>query len=310
MKFVVLAVVALILIVAGVWHFSQPGSNVGNISSPGKVLESKVEAKVNPKDGLKYAWIPPGTFQMGCSPGDNECQGDEKPPHQVTVTKGFWMGQTEVTVGAYKRFAGATGRQMPPEPGHFNAGWGDKAMPIVEVTWDDAQAYCSWAGGRLPTEAEWEYAARGGSTAARYGDLDEIAWYVGNSGRQRGSVFPRLDSARIDKEGQANYEKRLKQNRNGMHEVGVKHPNGFGLYDMLGNVWEWVNDWWEWDQSYYENSPSQDPTGPASGQMRVLRGGSWVDGPRTVSVSHRFWALPADSSVTVGFRCGGEVAGP
>ncbi len=73
----------------------------------------------NPKDGLKYVWIPPGTFMMGCSPGDNECQANEKPAHQVTITKGFWMGQTEVTVGAYKRFAGATGRQMPPEP-NFN----------------------------------------------------------------------------------------------------------------------------------------------------------------------------------------------
>ena len=71
----------------------------------------------NPKDGLKYVWIPPGTFMMGCSPGDNECQRDEKPPHQVTITKGFWMGQTEVTVAAYRRFAGSTGAQMPPRTG-------------------------------------------------------------------------------------------------------------------------------------------------------------------------------------------------
>jgi serine/threonine-protein kinase len=116
MKFVAIAVVALIFIVAGVWYLSQHGSKLGNISSPGKAVESKGEAKVNPKDGLKYVWIPPGTFQMGCSPGDTECGDDEKPPHQVTITKGFWLGQTAVTVGAYKRFAASPGKAMPEAP--------------------------------------------------------------------------------------------------------------------------------------------------------------------------------------------------
>ena len=80
---------------------------------------------------------------MGCSPGDNECEDDEKPPHQVTITKGFWLGQTEVTVGAYKRFAAATGKAMPTELRDFNPGWSNEQMPIVNVTWDDAQAYCA-----------------------------------------------------------------------------------------------------------------------------------------------------------------------
>jgi len=235
---------------------------------PGAVRE-------NPKDGLNYVWIPPGSFRMGCPPGDNECGSDEKPSHQVTISKGFWIGQTEVTVGAYKRFAAATGRQMPPVP-NFNSSWANDGMPIVNVTWNDAHDFCAWAGGWLPTEAEWEYAARGGSTEARYGPIDEVAWYSANSG------------------GRA-------------HPAGEKRANGFGLYDVLGNVWEWVNDWY--DQNYYQNSPSQDPSGPASGQQRVLRGASWNNNPRVVRVSNRFRYNPAGSYL-LGVRCGREVAGP
>jgi formylglycine-generating enzyme required for sulfatase activity len=174
-------------------------------------------------------------------------------------------------------------------------------MPIVDVTWDDAQAYCSWAGGRLPTEAEWEYAARAGSTASRYGDLDGIAWYGDNSGSQR------LDSTRGWNEDQANYVKRLKENSNGMHEVGQKRANEFGLFDMLGNVWEWVND--RYDESYYQNSPFQNPTGPTNGVYWGLRGGSWKESTRFVRVSYRQRNVPGDWEY-IGFRCGGEVFAP
>jgi|SRR5579862_6779532 len=269
------------------------------ITPPGAVRE-------NPKDGLKYVWIPSGRFSMGCSPGDKWCQDSEKPVHKVILTKGFWLGQTEVTVGAYKRFASVTARQMPIEPviggRQLNPGWGKEAMPIVDVTWDDAQAYCRWAGGRLPTEAEWEYAARAGSPAANYGDLDEIAWYADNSGRER------LDSPKIWQKDPGHYANRLNENGNGTHEVAQKRANGFGLYDVLGNVWEWVNDWY--DQNYYQNSPPQDPSGPVSGQERVLRGGNWYFGPRVVRVSVRHQSDPALIYPGVGFRCGGEVFAP
>jgi serine/threonine-protein kinase len=235
---------------------------------------SRPESRVNPIDGLTYMWIPPGSFQMGCSPGDTECQDDEKPPHQVTITKGFWLGQTEVTVGAYKRFAMAVGKAMPPTPA-FNPAWRNEQMPMVNVSWDNARAYCVWARGRLPTEAEWEYAARAGGTEVRYGSLDEVAWYHANSGRQT-------------------------------HPVGEKRANGFGLCDMLGNVWEWVNDWY--DENYYRNSLSQDPPGPATGHGRVLRGGSWRNGPSNVRLPKRYGNVPSSvGDDNYGFRCAGEV---
>jgi formylglycine-generating enzyme required for sulfatase activity len=204
------------------------------------------------------------------------------PAHQVTITKGFWLGQTEVTVEAYKRFAAAKIKDLPPAP-NFNQGWRNEGMPIVNVSWDDAQAYCAWAGGRLPTEAEWEYAARGEeSTEAPYGPfdrnkVDNVAWDSHNSGGKT-------------------------------HEVHQKWPNGFGLYDMLGNALEWVNDWYQ--QSYYQNSPPQDPAGPAGGPWRVLRGGSWADFPEDVRVSDRKWDSPGNRSVSTGFRCGVELFAP
>ena len=295
-KYVGLGFLLLSVIAVGIWHFShsgpEPPPNVPSPSSGAAVPTGQqarvkapvtepgsapAEAKVNPKDGLKYVWIPPGSFQMGCSPGDAECGDVEKPAHQVTITKGFWMGQTEVTVAAYRRFAGSTGAQMPPAP-NFNEGWSNQDMPIVNVSWNAATAFCGWAGGRLPTEAEWEYAARAGSMGERYGPLDEVAWYWNNGGGKT-------------------------------HEVALKRPNAWNLYDTLGNVWEWVNDWF--DPNYYQHSPSQDPPGPASGESRILRGGSLVVDPGDVRVSFRFKDYPGGMYDGVyGFRCGGEVLDP
>jgi formylglycine-generating enzyme required for sulfatase activity len=254
--------------------------------------------RVNSKDGLKYVWIPPGSFEMGCSTGDNECFEEEKPAHQVTITKGFWLGQTPVTAGAYKRFASETGRAMPPEPklgnNALNPGWGNEQMPIVNVTWDESEAYCQWAGGRLPTEAQWEYAARAGSGQARYGPLDDVAWYVDNSGRER------IDSARWSQDS-SHYGDRLAANGNTIHPVGLKRPNDWRLYDTLGNFWEWVDDWY--DQKYYQNSPAVDPAGPAGGEFRVRRGGSWLNFPWLVRVSVRLRYDPGYLLVNYGCRC-------
>jgi sulfatase modifying factor 1 len=247
----------------------EPPAKAHASPPPGQVAE-------NLQDGLKWVWIPPGAFMMGCSPGDNECGADEKPLHRVTIARGFWIGQTEVTVGAYKKFAGSSGRQMPGTAA-FNKAWTNDNMPMVNVAWDDAQAYCAWTGGALPTEAEWEYAARGGSTEARYGNLDDIAWYDQDSG------------------GQA-------------HDVAQKRVNGFGLYDMLGNVWEWANDFY--DPSYYQSSPAQDPPGPPNGEHRALLGGSWNSYGGSVRVSVRGGVDPTNFGFDTGFRCVGEVANP
>ncbi len=240
----------------------------------------------NPRDGLKYNWIPPGTFQMGCSPGDTECSPVEKPAHRVTISRGFWVGQTEVTVGAYKRFAATSGRQMPSTPSS-NKDWTNDKMPIVNVSWDDAQAYCKWAGGRLPTQAQWEYAARGGSTKGRYGPLDDIAWYADNSGRQR------LDSATLWDLSQENYLKRLEDNGNGVHQVGQKRPNGYGLYDMLGNVWEWASD----------TVVVADLDLRHKANYHVLRGGGWRARPWVVRVSDFTAVNPGERFDDTGLRC-------
>ena len=226
--------------------------------------------RVNPQDALKYVWITPGNFLMGCSLGDNDCSDPEKPAHQVTLRGAYWMGQTEVTVGAYKRFVEAAKAKMPPTTPKLDRGWKKDGFPMVDVIWDEANHYCAWAGGRLPTEAEWEYAARGGSPQARYGSLSEIAWSKENAG-------------------------------NLTHEVAGKQANGYGLFDMLGNVWEWVNDWY--DPNYYHSGAAQDPLGPASGQEKVLRGGSWIVDSKLLRVSDRYSIKPDARSDYFGFRC-------
>jgi formylglycine-generating enzyme required for sulfatase activity len=217
--------------------------------------KSDVKTTKDLKDGLLYVWIPPGTFTMGCSAGDKECFNEELPAHRVTISKGFWMGQAEVTIGAYKSFAGIAEVDIgKPSSATAKPVDAESQMPVVVVTWDEARDYCSWAGGRLPTEAEWEYAARGGSKEARYAELDQVAWYQNNSG-------------------------------NRTHLVSQKRPNGFGLFDVLGNAWEWVNDWY--DGSYYSKSPEVDPAGPDTGTMHVLRGGSWMNTANLLRLSDR-----------------------
>ncbi len=272
----------LALAVSDVLSRAAPRPVVAAADPPG-------QTRVNPKDGLSYVWIPPGKFMMGCSPGDGECFDDEKPAHEVSITRGFWMGQTPVTEAAYARFARAAGKSVRES--------GNPDLPAVNVSWDDAKAYCDWAGMRLPTEAEWEYAARAGTTGPRYGELEAVAWYGDNSGKKL------LDTAKLWKDDRDNYSKVLRENGNRVHPVGGKHPNAWGLHDTLGNVWEWVADW----HGNYEAKAATDPSGPKEGRYRVLRGGSWADYPRYVRVSDRLRVVPADRGGGIGFRCAGEL---
>jgi len=188
----------------------------------------------------------------------------------VTISKGFWLGQTPVTLGAYRKFAQAKGRSLPPAPSFAQ----DESHPVVNVDWEDAKAYCAWAGSRLPTEAEWEYAARAGSTAARPGELDQIAWYGSNS------------------EGHT-------------HPVATKASNQWELYDVLGNVWEWCADWF--DPDWYQKREEKDPSGPSTGEFRVVRGGSWRYVARFARVSVRYRNEPDGRLNSIGFRCVREV---
>jgi formylglycine-generating enzyme required for sulfatase activity len=259
--------IGILCILGGAGYFARRNSVRQNSQAPITAPPNPGDTKVNSKDGLSYIWIPPGTFQMGCLPENKSpesgCENYEQPAHTVTISTGFWMGQTEVTQAAYQRVMGTN-------PSNFH---GDK-LPVEQVSWGNANTYCSTVGMRLPTEAEWEYAARAGSTADRYGDPGDIAWHAANSNHET-------------------------------HEVGQKEPNAWKLYDMLGNAWEWVGDWY--DASYYSQSPSQDPRGPSSGRYRVLRGGSANDLPLVMRASYRFKIDPREGyNYFAGFRCVGE----
>ena len=244
------------------------------------LLASPAPARPGPGESTRFApaetdmvLIPGGTFVMGCAATDGECFEDEKPARRVTVTQGFWMDVSEVTVAAYRRFARATGRSMPPAPSWVLA----DSQPVTNVTWDDAATFCGWAGGRLPTEAEWEYAARGGNESWKYPwgatvSHDNANW-DGSDGRDRWSrVAP----------------------------VGSFEPNAFGLLDMAGNAWEWTGDWF--DARTYSASPAVDPGGPPSGTLRVVRGGAWNAPASYCRSATRLPLEPTHKCFNTGFR--------
>jgi sulfatase modifying factor 1 len=247
-----------------------------------------------------FVLIPAGSFAMGCTPAQaatGDCESDESPVHTVTLTQDFYMGATEVTQGEFESLMGYN-------PSDFDSCGSDR--PVESLNWYESAAYanalsssegldscytCTGSGSgvscspvsesdpdpyscegyRLPTEAEWEYAARAGTDLVYAGsdDLDAVAWTSATSGGTP-------------------------------HAVGSLSPNGWGLYDMSGNVWEWTGDWY--DGSTYDRGDSVDPVGASTGSYRVNRGGSWNNPPRNARVAFRDRNTPDNRYNTLGLR--------
>jgi formylglycine-generating enzyme required for sulfatase activity/serine/threonine protein kinase len=283
------ALVAGALIVVVVVVAMQGGSDDDAAEAgPPAVAAGSSGGEVAPS-GYALRLVPAGTYQVGCTAGQRGgCEDDEKPSRSVTLSRSVLMGETEVTQGLYSQ-------QMGRNPSEFNAC--GLACPVEMVSWFDAVAFANklseseglescyvirgetvtWPNGvsclgyRLPTEAEWEVSARGGrdDKYAGGGDLSAVGWFDGNSG---GTTHP----------------------------VGQKQANGYGLYDMSGNVWEWSWDWY--DSSTYSIGAEADPAGPASGSLRVRRGGGWYYDPQSARVALRDYSTPGHRGSILGFR--------
>ena len=251
------------------FYFSAPSVV---ITAPPPTIGPKTgESRENAKERIFYVWIPPATFKMGCIADDRQCEKDEKPQHQVNIAAGFWMTRTEVTAGAYDRFVSATHHRKPGKT-QTRTDQGTE-LPVTEVSWADADAYCKWAGGRLPTEAEWEYAARGGKPDLIYPWGNQITGTMANYAKSehKKPFYETVPAARID------------------------NPNGFGLFDMAGNVREWTADFY--DPAAYST------VAPGSGKERVVRGGSFNTSEKDLRVSARDKLDPAKFDNQTGFRC-------
>jgi formylglycine-generating enzyme required for sulfatase activity len=255
----------------------------------------------------RMRWIPPGRFWMG-SPREEEGRWeDEGPRHEVELTRGFWLGEVPCTQDLWEAVMGSN-------PSEFQS----PDRPVEQVNWEDCQRFLETVQKqapaldlRLPTEAEWEYACRGGTTTSTYAGeleilgerngplLDAIAWYGGNSG-----VDFDLEQGWNTSDW---LEKQYPHTKAGTRRVGTKRANSWGLYDTLGNVWEWCQDFF----GDYSSDLQRDPGGPSSGSRRVIRGGSWFDFAQRVRAAVRLWGAPSFRRDDLGFRLArGQSAAP
>jgi formylglycine-generating enzyme required for sulfatase activity len=281
----------------------QPTSDgAGRVPAWATLIEAQPDPAVVTDPALRaaiaatgYAWrvrdtatqiemllIPPGTFQMGGSASQQfECWSHENPVHTVTLTNAFYMGRYEVTQAQWEAPMGSNPSEFQSASAQVPAAQVPN-RPVERVSWKTIQSFLAQTGMRLPTEAEWEYAYRAGTTTAFHG-------YTGNlSGTNDDNLVGKIAWFTLNSNGQT-------------RPVGGKLANGYGLHDMAGNVHEWVNDWY----GKYSSSPQTNPTGPASGAYRVVRGGSWDYDPDSLRASLRYIFSPgsAINSVRyVGFR--------
>jgi formylglycine-generating enzyme required for sulfatase activity len=308
-----LSVLAAMLLACTASGTGQPSATEPSVATdPVVVTQEPVlgSTQISEIDGMTLVFVPAGDFTMG---SDSSSFANERPVHTVSLDS-YWIDRTEVTNAMFGTFVDQTGYQTSaetagssyvylPDSGHTEltqgADWQhplgpDSSLedlgqhPVVHVSWNDAQAYCEWVGRRLPTEAEWEKAARGpdGRTFPWGNDFD-------------GTILNSADVNLGGALGNTSYDDGFRFTA----PVGY-YPSGaspYGALDMAGNVWEWVNDWV--DEAYYQSSPSANPGGPASGEYRIVRGGSWHEPQDGVRAAYRGWAGPADTDITLGFRC-------
>jgi sulfatase modifying factor 1 len=241
--------------------------------------------------GMKLVLIPAGEFEMGSRPSEEERFDSEGPVHKVYLDA-YYIAEKEVTVGQWKRFVQDTAYNWDKWSLLNTYAPGDN-YPIVFVTWEDANAFCHWLSGkerktyRLPTEAEWEKAARGGLRGKKYPWGDEAP-----DGTQCNFADKNTDFFWSNKRVDDGYAF--------TSPAGSFPPNGYGLYDMAGNAWEWCQDWFDWD--YYKGSPSKNPKGALSGLDRSIRGGSWCNDANIIRGAFRGFLLPIVPSHPRGFR--------
>ena len=230
------------------------------------------------KTGIVMLLCPPGEFMMG-SPASEAGRQDNEAQHSVTITKAFYLSETEVTQEVWQKVKGAN-------PSNFKGA----NNPVEQVSWNDCQSFCQSSGLRLASESEWEYACRAGTTGAYAGDLASMAWFGDNSGRSA------LDADALWKRDSSRYVQQLIDNGCQTHPVKQRKPNAWGLYDMHGNVWEWCED------GYAESASSTQQASTGNVGARVLRGGGWNGGASDCRSAYRTYYAPGYSNDFLGFR--------